>query len=344
MFRFSLALVLAAGCSPEARYQRTVDRAASPGAQLVVRAPTGSTWAGASGVAEQDTPMTVDHGFLVGSNTKMMTATVILQLVDEGTLSLDDSAAGWVEGLDPAITVRDLLRHTSGLGDYFEADEVADAADQPWSPQTLITYGQQVRDDGPQSTGTYANTNFIAAGLIIESLEGRPLDEVFEERLFAPLGMHDSGLLLTGDPIPGHLAQGDGGEHGQVTRWDASVGWAAGSAYATGTDLLRFLDAVVDGELLSDELHEAQLAPLPTDLGFEEEGVTTAYGLGVMVVQARGQTILGHLGGVDGFTTASFADPDTGARVVLLANGTGADVVGPAIRALSIAGSKGEAQ
>ena len=338
-----VALLVLGACTPEARYERALKRVDSPGAQLTVTSAAGAPWDGAVGLAAPDDPMTVEHAFLVGSNTKMMTATVVLQLIDEGALALTDPVATWVPSLDPAITVRHVLQHTSGLGDYFEhptlaADDEARAS-EVWAPEALVALGREVRDDGPQATGTYANTNFIVAGLVVEALEQRPLDAVFDARLFGPLGMRDSGLLVSGDLTPSHLAMGDGGQHGVLTRYDPSVGWAAGSAYATGADMQRFLGAIMTGELLSDASHEAQHAPIDADLGFEEDGVHTAYGLGVMVVEAQGQTIVGHLGGVDGFTTASFADPDSGAQVVLLSNGTQVDVAGPAVRALTVAAS-----
>jgi len=134
-----------AGCSPEARYQRIVNRVDAPGAQLAVIEPGGDLWFGASGEADVDEAMTTEHGLLIGSNTKVWTAAVVLTLVDEERLALDDSAAAWVPQLDDAITVRDLLQHTSGLGEYFEHEDMSERLGESWTPEALIQLGQEVR-------------------------------------------------------------------------------------------------------------------------------------------------------------------------------------------------------
>src|SRR5688572_7851885 len=121
MFR-TLVFLASAGCNPETRYQRLLDSVDAPGGQLSVIDASGSVWSGSTGVARPDQPMTNENTLFVGSNTKMFIAAVVLQLVDEGRLSLDDSATTWVPQLDPAITVRSLLQHTSGLGEYSDHD------------------------------------------------------------------------------------------------------------------------------------------------------------------------------------------------------------------------------
>lgn len=335
------ATLILTACAPEARYQRIVDQL-EPGAQMTVRSADGELWTGAGGVADVGVDMTDQHRFLVGSTTKMMTATLLLQLVDEGALALQDPASTWVPALDPSITVEDLLRHTSGVGDYFDHPILAAGGEartgESWAPEELVAFGLEVRDDGPAETGTYANTNYIVAGMILEAVEGRPAQEVFQERLFTPLGMDDSALLTSGTTLPANVAMGNGGAFGVPTRYDASVGWTAGSLVATTPDVMRFLDALVDGELVGPSLHAEQLAPVPCRLQFEEEGVETFYGLGVMIVDAGPSRIIGHFGGVDGFLTASFVDPGSGARVVLAANHSDVDIAGPALKALRIAG------
>jgi D-alanyl-D-alanine carboxypeptidase len=335
-------LALSAACSAETRYQRIVDRVDSPGAQLAVIEPGGHLWTGAAGEAAPGVPVSDEHAFLLGSNTKVFTAAVVLQLVDEGLLDLDASATTWVPQLDPAITIRDLLQHTSGLGEYFEhewmtADGRAAMAD-PWTPEELIDLGQEVRDDGPQSTATYANTNFIAAGLVIEAIEGRSFGEVLTDRVLSPLGMDSSGLAQTGEVAPAHVALGEGGVWGVPTWVDPSVGWAAGSAYASALDLARFYEAALSGELYGSDLVDAQLAAVEADLGFGGEGLKTFYGLGMMVVEVDGKRIIGHRGGTQGATSLAIQDPGTGAIAVLLTNTSDVDILTAPMKALRIAG------
>lgn len=188
------------------------------------------------------------------------------------------------------------------------------------TPQELVRRGMEVRDDGPEATGTYSNTNFIVAGLVLEAVDGLPLEDILDDRVFEPLGMEDSGLTREAP-----------------TAYDPSVGWAAGSAYSTASDMERFLEAVVDGELLSDALHEEQLEGVEADLLFSVDGMTTAYGLGVMVVDFRGTTFVGHLGFLDGYSNACLVDTTSGARASVLSNGHETDAPFTAVRALGIA-------
>lgn len=338
----ALAIILSTGCSAETRYQQLVDRVQSPGAQLAVIEPDGQLWSGSAGEAAPGVPVSDERAFLLGSNTKVLTAAVVLQLVDDGLLDLDASAATWVPQLDPAISVRDLLKHTSGLGEYFEhavmtADDRAAMADS-WTPEELIDLGQEVRDDGPQTTAVYANTNFIAAGLVIEAIEGRPFGEVLTARVLSPLGMDSAGLLESGEAVPSHIALGEGGQWGEASWVDPSVGWAAGSAYASAPDLARFYEALLSGELYGPELVEAQLDVVEADLGFGGEGMETFYGLGMMVVEVDGHRIVGHRGGTAGATSLAIQDPETGAIAVLLTNTSSVDILTAPMKALRIAG------
>lgn len=336
--------LLASGCSAEARYQTALGHVGSAGAQLAVIERRGGTWSGATGLADAETEATGETSFLIGSNTKVITAAVILQLVEEGGLGLHDPAHPWVPQLREDITVRHLLQHTSGIGEYFDHDAMTadDGAGlgQEWTPEELIQLGMEVRDDGPQARGAYANTNYIALGRVIEAVDGRPYEEAVRARILDPLGLDRCGVLVGGDPAPGHLAMGEGGDMGVVTRYDPSVGWAAGSAYATASQLARFYQAVFSAELYGEDLLAEQLDGNEADIGFGGEDMETAYGLGMMVIAMDGQTIQGHLGGVDGFTAIGVRDADTGAIAAVTSNSSHADVVGPALDALGVAGGQ----
>lgn len=336
----SLAAFAAVGCAPEDRYQRTLDRVDSAGAQLAVIEPAGATWAGEAGEGRPDSLTEPGTAFLIGSNTKALTASVVLQLVDEGAVALADAASTWVPSLRPDITIQDLLQHTSGLGEYLEHEELlADAAmAQAWEPEALLALGQELGDAGPQATSVYANTNYIALGLLVEAVEGQDYRTSLTGRIFEPLGMSGSGFLEHGDATPAHLAWGDGGLYGDVTWVDASTGWAAGSAYATAQELARFYEAMLGGELFDQALADAQRAAVPADFGFEEEGVETLYGLGLMVVRFDGVEVVGHLGMVEGFTGLALHDPDSGAFSVLLTNASEVDFLTPSLKVLDLAG------
>jgi len=130
---------------------------------------------------------------------------------------------------------------------------------------------------------------------------------------------------------------GDGGAFGEVTPVDASVGWAAGSGYSTAGELAVFYEAMLAGALYPTALVEEQLSAVEADLGFDEEGLETGYGLGVMFVGIDEQLLTGHLGSVEGFFSAAMRDEDTGALAVVLSNASEQVVVEPTMRALGVA-------
>lgn len=317
-------------------YRSILDTIATPGAQLLVIEPDGDTWFGVTGDATTDEPMTTDHQLLIGSNTKTWTAAVTLMLVEEGALSLDDSASVWVTELDPAITVRDLLRQTSGLGEYFAHPDMQGHLGDAWTPDELIALGREVRDDGP-GPSVYANTNYIALGLIIESIEQQPFVDVIQGRVLDPLGLANSGIITDPETIPSTVAYGDGGAFEVVTPSHPSVGWAAGAGYSSAEDLASFYRAMLGGELYDDALLTLQLDAVPSDLGFGQPGVTEAYGLGLMRLDVGGQALTGHLGAVAGFHGWGLRDDESGALAVVLTNNSEVTSVGPLLEVLAVA-------
>lgn len=341
MFKASRLLagvaLVCAGCSPEARYQRIVNHVDAPGAQLAVLEPGGGAWFGAGGDADEGEPMTTDHLLLIGSNTKVWTAAAVLSLVDEEVLQLDDSASTWVPALDTEITLRDLLQHTSGLGEYFEHDKMEGHIGDAWAPADLIRLGQEVRDDGPGATATYANTNYIALGLVLEAVTGQPYAAVIQDRVLDPLGLTRSGIYDRDAPPEG-LAMGDGGAYDSVTSADPSVGWAAGSGYATAEELALMYEGILSGALYSDALVQQQREGVSADLGFDDPSLETAYGLGLMIVGVGDQLVIGHLGSVEGFSSMGLRDEETGAFAATLSNTSEVVVPDPTLKALRIAG------
>ena len=193
-----LGSLLAFGCSQKARYQWELDSLDVPGAQMTVIEPDDDVFVGVSGVASADVPVSSSHRFAIGSVTKMFTAATVFSLVDDGALSLEDAAVAFVPGLDERVTVRDLLRHTSGVGEYFLHEDVDELREQDrvWAPEELLALGMAVGDEGPTEVSQYANTNFIALGLLIEVVDGRPYEEALSARVLEPLGLDDTRYRL----------------------------------------------------------------------------------------------------------------------------------------------------
>jgi D-alanyl-D-alanine carboxypeptidase len=249
-------------------------------------------WRDASGDGTE-----AEDRFGIASTTKTFAATVVLQLAGEGRLSLEDSVEHWLPGLIPIdrrITVRQLLNHTSGLAD--------DSLDLP--PQKRVA-AAAARPPlfRPGTEFSYANTNYIALGLIIEKVTGRRLDQVVRDRIFRPLGLEDTSYgavaLQPEDRMPAWLGT-PVGSGGPVT--------GDGGIVSTTDDLARFFGALLGGELLRDSFL-SQMRRARFDIGV---------GLGVFRFDLSCGSAWGHGGEYPAYSTMALASRD-GSKVVVVA-------------------------
>jgi len=161
--------------------------------------------------SKADHTLAAEDKFRMGSNTKTMVATVVLQLVAEHRLKLSDPVDAWLPGLVPngsAITVRMLLNHTSGLFNYTNDPDVLKAFTgrdtRIWTPQELIAAG--VRHDPLFAPGTdyaYSNTNYVALGLVAEKTTGHTLGDLIQQRIAGPLHLKNTYLVTGADTDTG---------------------------------------------------------------------------------------------------------------------------------------------
>jgi CubicO group peptidase (beta-lactamase class C family) len=296
----------------------------------------------AAGLAslERETPLTPADRFRIASATKTFTAVLVLQLVDEGVLTLEDTVGEWLD--DPVvgripyvdrITLRQLLNHTSGVYDYFDGDstfwqdayfgEGADWA-RIWTPLEVLAYVDGARHApyfAPGEGSYYSNTGYVLLGLIVEEAAGQGYAEQLRDRILAPLGLEDTFYAAT-QPVPGGTVDSYHHLEGEVVNVSAihlSAYGAAAGIVSTTRDLTRFIDALVDGELLRPATLEEMFAFGPSDRpGFET-------GLGVMRVQTPSSEVVGHPGDGPGATARMYRLAGTDLTLVLLAN-TGGEV------------------
>jgi D-alanyl-D-alanine carboxypeptidase len=214
--------------------------------------------------------------YRIGSQTKSMTATVVLQLVGEGRLNLDDELVALlpkvaekdlVERADE-ITVRDLVQHTSGIPDYFGPDVDPLDITRTYRPADLLAASRKKPRRVEIGTFDYSNTNHILLGMIIERLSGRSLASEFDRRLFAPLGMRDTYL-------PTRAPEGIKGPHGHgyapdrtgtlrdVDTINATTMRGAGGVVSTARDMSTFHRALRQGRLLPQSLTRLLTDPPP---------------------------------------------------------------------------------
>lgn len=226
-----------------------------------------------------DEPVQTDSQYHTASVGKTMNATVFGMLVDEGKISFDDKIKTWLdddilEGLfvlngtdySDQVTIRHLLKHTSGVACYFGdpvksgkmlMELIIDDPDLLFTPEELIAFTRDNQEPvvKPGQQFHYSDTGYILLGLILEAIEGKPYSDILEERIFEPLDMKNSylmfyqegpaemlGIYLNGIDLSGRNA--------------LSVDWSGGSIVTTMDDLLTFMMALVNGELVSGEVYQ----------------------------------------------------------------------------------------
>ncbi len=273
--------------------------------------------------------------FRIGSNTKAFTATVLLQLEAEGKLSLDDTVGKWLPGAVNAngydgntITIRELLNHTSGLPDYvasatFYNSYVSNSEpNRVWAPQTLVdlALAQHQPTTAPGQQFSYANTNYILAGMVIRAVTGSDPATEIQNRIIGPLGLRDTSFptsdpTLHGNYLHGYEYQWLGLTLSDVTVSNVQAFGTAGAMVSTLDDLATFDRALFTGRLLPP----AQEAELKTTVPIGG-GTSSRYGLGIGQYQTPcGQWVWTHTGDVLGYVS-TWEISDDGSKQVLVAN------------------------
>lgn len=295
---------------------------------------------GASGFANlaDETLMSADGAFRIGSITKTFTATVILQLAEDGVLTLDDTVAQWLpevaEQLPYAdeMTVYQLLSHTAGTVNIVEHEsyypdiftEMVVNEDtgivsldcvqrDPNDTLARYVYGRDALFE-PGTSWYYSNTNYTLLGMIIEEAMEIPLAEAYQTNIYEPLGMQSTFMDCYEDAVVDivHGYTGFGETMSDVTELHESIGWSAGGMVSTAPDLVTFARALFGGELFDDPATlTAMTTPVPN----------SPYGLGVFI----SEDYIGHPGGIAGFRSALNYSPELDMVVVMLYNNDVAD-------------------
>lgn len=323
-----------------------------PGAMVLLRTPGGdfAYGYGATELGGAAAP-TAETQFRIASNTKTMTAAAIVLLAQDGRLGLDDPVSKYIEGVPggEAITVADLLKMRSGLPDSTDAPAflaVLDSdPDRVWTPQEMldIAFARPVMFP-PGAEFFYCNTNYILLGLIIAKLEGAPLAQVFQDRLFGPLGLSHTllpaaastaipepyshgyiygapSVAMTDAPYPAELqaaARAGTLQPLDVTRQNPSYATAAGGAISTAADLAVWIAALTGGELFDAGFQRQWLDGLTPQDPAAPEG--QKYGYGVTEFAFGPNRMYFHGGEMPGFNSFMGHDPVNDVTLVVWAN------------------------
>jgi len=274
----------------------------------------------------------------IGSVTKQFTGAAVMQLVEQGKLSLDDDIGQWVPQFNTKgrkIALRRLLDHTSGIRGYTEIPEARTFLPLALSRDTLLRIIEKwPYDFEPGEEQIYNNSAFFLMGLVIEKASGMPYAEYVQQKLFAPAGMTASHYCSEVDVRPNKTSGYDwGGTKGPIQKRPLSHMWpyAAGSLCSTARDLVAWNEALHrTRKILGAAAYQQMIAPDTLN-----DGYRVGYARGLSFTPVIGRKAIHHGGGINGWTSENLYFPDESLSVVVLYNVSGPK--GPAEPAEAIA-------
>ena len=304
------------------------------------------SYASAFGFADRQTqaPNTMQTAFRLGSVSKQFTAMGVLLLQARHLLTVSDRICHYLPGCPSrwqAITIEELLTHTSGIPDYL------DDLHRAWPPrpatpgQLIASFRDAPLHFPPGARMRYSNSGYVLLGDLIEHITGQPLAQFLQQNIFRPLGMTHTGTDTT-DIRPGH-AHGYYADGQQPVLYPMSAFFADGDLYSTVTDMQRW-DAAVEHSTLIPvalthqmlALHAACTPPgspggclTPADLG---------YGFGWFIDRTRHGTLYQHVGRIDGYLSFNGIYPAQNEHIIILANSESTSVlaISAALAALTL--------
>ena len=289
-------------------------------------------WTGSTGVVDLETgePFRADDFVRIASITKTYTATAVLQLVDEGAVSLDDLLETYVPGVinGDVATLADLLGMTSGIPDFtanegfnerFNADPT-----MAWSDEdTLAVIAEASGPDfAPGEKVAYCDSNYALLGMVIQEVTGQPAGEVITTKIIEPLGLTSTSYptdVTIPEPHPTSYVP-DGGEPFDndanpprvVDEVNPAVPSTAGAMISTLADLQTWGTELVEGSLLTPETQARRLEIRR----FDGQQINFGYGLGITGLNE----FLGHDGAIFGYSSVVFTRPQTETQIAFIAN------------------------
>ena len=273
-----------------------------------------------------------DTVFRLGAVSAQFTAAAVLRLVQAGKLATSDPISKFIPdypGPGAAITVHQLLSHTSGLPSFTNRPELSARRREVFTPAQLLElfWAEPLEFDPGRDFG-YSDSDYVVLGVIIEKVTRQSYADYMREELFEPFDLDDTLVgppRSTEDVARGYSAAATG-ELAPVEGFHDSILYAAGGVRSTAHDLQKWHDALQEGDVLGPELEALSLTV-----------VKGHYACGWFVREHRGHTVLSHPGAVEGFVTHFARVPDLDLSIVVLMNNSSLDAVSIADAALGIA-------
>jgi CubicO group peptidase (beta-lactamase class C family) len=278
---------------------------------------------GAADIADLDTPPGPDDQFLIASNTKTFTAVLVLQLRDEGKLSLDDPLDKHLpEVTHGGVTIRSMLAHASGM-QREPVGDVWDTLECPDREQLLAGFNEAERVHKPHHLFHYSNLAFAVLGEVVARLDGRSWAESLQARILDPLEMRRTTVGFSGRSVTGYFVPPYTDVPIPEPVMDQKALAPCGALASTATDLAKwsgFVAEPVEDVLAPDTLEEM----LQPQILSEPVRWEAAIGLGFMLVRSGNRVFAGHTGGMPGHISGLFTDRESGTGALVLMNDTAA--------------------
>lgn len=337
----------------QAAVDTTVEELLIPGAVVVLRTPQGDfTTVSGTTLRGAESPPSADTYFRIASNTKTMTAAVIVLLAQEGKLQFTDPVSSYVPDVPNGehITIAELLTMRSGLYNYTSAPELSATLDadptKVWTPQEVLAIAFRRPPDFPPGTAyAYSNTNYALLGLVAEEIDDKSLARIFQDRLFAPQGLQQMSLPASdSNSIPDPYSHGYmyGGsafalldipyppdmqaaaragtlEPTDYTDQNTSYATAAGGAVATADDLATWIRALVEGRVFNADYQRQWLDSVQPEDPTTPDGQQYGYGISQQRFGPNASMYY-HGGELPGFNSFIGYDPVNKVTLVIWTN------------------------
>lgn len=301
------------------------------GISAAVYVPGSGVWKGAYGESHAGVPITTDMVLPIGSNTKTFVAAMILQLQQNGQLSLDDTIGTWLQNIpnvNGQITIRQMLNHTSGLYSYTNHPnftvELEKDFNHVFQPEDMFQF-IDVPSFAPGTDWEYSNTNYLLAGLIIKKIKNEPFDASVRNMILTPQGFNNTytypqetpaGIIPHGWKVmyAGHPQEDLQVSVGYTNVAFLSMASAAGAIVSTAEDNVLFWNKLMTGQIINNNsLTEMK----------DCYKVTSTFGYGLGIMQAKylnGRVVYAHGGTCFGYLNENIADTVSGICITVLSN------------------------
>lgn len=306
------------------------------GISACVLYPGKGLWKGVSGMSNNGQPITPELLFGIGSNTKLFTGVLLLKLAQNNVIKLDDSLSSYLptfNNVNPNITIRQLLNHTSGLADIINVpgymDSVLSNPNRIFTPAELISWlGPPLF--APGKGWNYCNTNYMLAGMIAEAATGKSYGKLLRDSILIPLNLDSTFLGVYENVLyaVAHPWQGSTNNVGVPRKALNSAAWSAGAMYSNATQMIKWYEALMGGKVLSP----AYFKELTTFVGQGK------YGMGIIESEINGRTVWQHGGTIwGGYNSCMMYDTATGIIICVLINQLPAQAFQVSSQLLSVA-------